>query len=104
MSAPTPEHPVMKRVMNAAQVLCITFICWLGNNIGSSVNSFSSKLDSVVTSIAALSTEQMMQKREVGALTQLVGETVTRVNTQDKVLLRLTFQVEQLEKERAHGR
>lgn len=103
-TAPVGQHPVMKWVMNTAQVLFISFICWLGSNIASSVTAFSSKLDGVVTSIAAIAAEQAMQKRDAADMAQRMGKLEGKSESLEARVTRMGFQVEQLEKERTHGR
>lgn len=90
--------------MDVAQLLFITFICWLGSNIGSSVTAFSNKLDQVVNSIAEIAAKQAMADRDMAALTQRVGKLEGKTETLEQSLLRLGFKVEQLERESPHGR
>lgn len=106
MATPTQvlERPVVKWVMSTAQVLFISFICWLGSNIGSSVTAFSSKLDGVAKSIADIAAKQVLQERDVSALTQRVGKIEGSVESLERQVTRLGFQVEQLERERGNGR
>lgn len=104
MAAPPSQHPVMKWVMNTAQVLFISFICWLGSNIAASVTAFSSKLDGVVSSIAAIAAEQAMQKRDAADVAQRVIKLEGKSESLEQRVIRIGFQVEQLERERTNGR
>lgn len=98
------ENPAVKWVMNAAQVLFISFICWLGSNIGSSVTAFSDKLDKVATSIAEIAAKQAVQERDAAALALRVGKVEGKTESLEQRVSRIGFQVEQLEKERTRGR
>ncbi|MBV4524317.1 hypothetical protein KVG88_30045 [Pseudomonas sp. SWRI74] len=104
MASQVWENPVVKWVMNASQVLFITFICWLGSNIGSSVTAFSNKLDKVALSIAEIAAKQALADRDVAALTQRVGKLESKNETLEQLVARLGFKVEQLERESPHGR
>lgn len=104
MSSQIWENPVVKWVMSASQVLFITFICWLGSNIGSSVTAFSDKLDKVVTSIADIAAKQALADRDVAALTQRMAKLEGKSETLEQLVARLGFKVEQLERERGNGR
>lgn len=104
MAAQAWEHPVVKWVMGVAQVAFISFICWVGNNIGSSVTAFSGKLDRVASSIAEIAAKQVMQERDAAALQQRVGKVEGKAEVLEKTVDRMTFRIEQLEKESSHGR
>jgi|SRR5690349_6181748 ubiquinone biosynthesis protein UbiJ len=104
MASQVWENPVVKWVLSASQVLFITFICWLGSNIGSSVTAFSNKLDKVAQSIADIAARQVMQERDTLALTQRAGKLEGKVETLEQQVVRLGFKVEQLERESPHGR
>ncbi|WP_426237440.1 hypothetical protein [Pseudomonas sp. TWP3-2] len=108
MTSQVSQSPVMKAVMNGLQVLFITFICWLGNNISSSVKGsvtdFSNKLDGVVKSIGEIAAKQTMTDRDVAALTLRVGKLEDKNETLVQQAARLGFKVEQLEREQGNGR
>jgi hypothetical protein len=95
---------MVKWVMSAAQVLLISSLCWLGSNIGSSVTAFSTKLDAVAKSIADIAAKQVMYERDQAALTQRVAKVEGKAETLEQQVLRIGFQVEQLERERTNGR
>jgi len=98
------ESPAVKWVANVVQVLFITFLCWLGSNIGSSVKSFSTKLDDVMTSIGKIAGEQAMQARDLRSLDQRVGRIEGKTESLEQRVIRISFQVEQLEKDKTRGR
>lgn len=98
------QHPAVKWVLGASQTLGVAFICWLGSNIGSSVTAFSNKLDGVVTSIAAIAQKQILQEREVAETSQRVTRLEDKVEKLESRTSRMGFVLEQLEKERGHGR
>jgi len=108
MTSQVSQSPVMKAVMNAVQVLAITFICWLGSNISSSVKGsvtdFSNKLDGVVKSIGEIAARQTLTDRDVAALMQRVGKLEDKNEVLEQSTARLGFKVEQLERERGNGR
>ncbi|QLG96720.1 hypothetical protein HZF02_32910 (plasmid) [Pseudomonas yamanorum] len=98
------ENPAVKWVANVAQVLFITFICWLGSNIGSSVTAFSTKLDDVLSSIAKIAAAQAMQERDMRAFDQRLIRGEGKIESLEQRVTRMSFQVEQMEKEKTHGR
>lgn len=98
------QHPAVKWVLGASQTLGVAFICWLVSNIGSSVTAFSTKLDGVATSIAAIAQKQVLQEREAAQTAQRVSRVEGKLETLEQRTTRLTFVVEQLEKENGRGR
>lgn len=104
MTSQVFEKPAVKWVMNLAQMLCFTVLCWLGSNIGSSVTAFSTKLDGVAKSIGEIAAKQTLTDRDVASLTQRVGKLEDKTETLEQLTARLGFKVEQLERERGNGR
>lgn len=98
------DHPIMKRVMNGAQMLTVALLCWVGSGVGTAVKGFSDKLDGIVSSIATIAQEQMLQKRENMDLAQRVTKLEARDESQEQRLIRLGVQVEQLLRNPPNGR
>lgn len=104
MTSQVLEKPAVKWVMNLAQMLCFTVLCWLGSNIGSSVTAFSTKLDGVAKSIGEIAAKQTMTDRDVAALTLRAGKQEDKIEGLVQQVVRLGFKVEQLEREHSNGR
>lgn len=102
--APARDNPVLKWIMGAVQVLFVTFLTWIGGNIATSIREFSGKLDGLVTSIAAITLEQQLQKRDVQEYVKRLTKVESSIETLEKRLERQAFQLERLEGDRKGGR
>lgn len=105
-AAPSPsrfDNPLMKSAVGALQVLFTTFLCWIGGNIATSIKDFSNKLDGVVASIATVTLEQQMQKRDVQEYAKQLAQVQTTLTTLEKRVDRMGYVVDQIEQGRPKG-
>ncbi|MFJ3487160.1 hypothetical protein ACIPL1_27630 [Pseudomonas sp. NPDC090202] len=96
------QHWAVKWGMGIAQTLAVSFICWLGSGIASSVGDFSKKLDGVVASIAAIAQEQVLAKREAVETNQRLSKVADDTEALKQRVSRLEWESEQ--KGRTNGR
>lgn len=105
-ASPTPsrlDNPYMKSAVGALQVLFTTFLCWIGGNIATSIKDFSTKLDGVVTSMAAVSLELQMQKRDVQEYAKQLSQLQSTVGSLEKRVDRIGYMTEVLDPGRSKG-